>query len=246
MIQLSSISKTYDGRPVIQGLNLHLEPGQTTALIGPSGCGKSTLIRIMLGLIEPDAGEISFNGTQLSQDNADAIRQKVGYVIQEGGLFPHLTAQENLCLLANYLRWPKQKQTQRIEDLCQLCHFPNHLLTQYPNELSGGQRQRVALMRALMLDPEVLLFDEPLGALDPMIRANLQNELADIFSKLKKTVVIVTHDIGEAGFFADKIVLLQGGKIVQQGSLAELVKEPKDPFVTEFINAQRSPLESVH
>lgn len=246
MIQLSSISKTYDGRPVIQGLNLQLEPGQTTALIGPSGCGKSTLIRIMLGLIEPDAGEISFNGTPLSQDNADAIRQKVGYVIQEGGLFPHLTAQENLCLLANYLKWPKQKQTQRIEDLCQLCHFPSHLLTQYPNELSGGQRQRVALMRALMLDPEVLLFDEPLGALDPMIRANLQNELADIFSKLKKTVVIVTHDIGEAGFFADKIVLLQGGKIIQQGSLAELVKEPKDPFVTEFINAQRSPLESVH
>ncbi len=246
MIKLSSVSKAYNGKPAIQSLNLLFAPGQTTALIGPSGCGKSTLIRIMLGLIEPDSGEVTFGKTKVCKENAAAIRQKVGYVIQEGGLFPHLTAEENLCLLTTYLKWPKEKQGARIEELRQLCHFPRHLLSQYPNELSGGQSQRVALMRALMLDPEVLLFDEPLGALDPMIRANLQNELADIFLKLQKTVVIVTHDIGEAGFFANSIVLLKEGKLVQKGTLSDLVKQPKTTFVTDFINAQRSPLESIH
>ncbi|HCK11696.1 MAG TPA: ABC transporter ATP-binding protein, partial [Candidatus Latescibacteria bacterium] len=166
-------------------------------------------------------------------------------VIQEGGLFPHLTARQNVCLMASYLGEDAGKTDQRINELCRLTHFPVDGLDRYPAELSGGQRQRISLMRALMLDPDVLLLDEPLGALDPMIRAELQEDLRDIFDSLNKTVVIVTHDIGEAGYFGQEIVLMREGRIVQKGSLEDLVKRPADSFVTQFVNAQRSPLESV-
>ena len=147
--------------------------------------------------------------------------------------------------MANYLREDAAKTTTRLNELRELTHFPEDGLDRYPAELSGGQRQRVSLMRALMLDPDVLLLDEPLGALDPMIRAGLQEELRDIFRTLSKTVVMVTHDVGEAGYFGDEIVLMRDGRIVQKGSLEDFVKSPVEDFVTQFINAQRSPLESV-
>jgi osmoprotectant transport system ATP-binding protein len=166
-------------------------------------------------------------------------------MIQEGGLFPHLTALDNITLISKILKWSKDKIHSRIQQLTEMTHFPTQALKRYPTQLSGGQRQRVGLMRALMLNPEFLLLDEPLGALDPIIRRDLQQELREIFTKLKKTVVIVTHDLGEAGFLGDTIALLRSGQVIQHGTLSDLVYKPHSEFVTEFISAQRSPLESL-
>jgi osmoprotectant transport system ATP-binding protein len=169
----------------------------------------------------------------------------MGYVIQDGGLFPHLDARGNVALMARHIGWEPERVAERLAALCELTRFPREALTRFPAQLSGGQRQRVSLMRALMLDPDALLLDEPLGALDPMIRSELQADLRQIFTHLHKTVVVVTHDIGEAGFLADELVLLRDGRILQRGTLSELISAPADPFVTRFVNAQRSPLESL-
>jgi osmoprotectant transport system ATP-binding protein len=244
MLELRGVSKSFGSTHAIPSLDLVIPAGRTTVLIGPSGCGKSTLLRLMIGLIQPDAGTVSFEGTALTTDNVSSLRHRMGYVIQDGGLFPHLTAQENIELLARHLRWDGSRIASRLSELVELTHFPPDALTRFPVQLSGGQRQRVSLMRALMLDPHVLLLDEPLGALDPMVRSDLQAELKSIFDTLKKTVVLVTHDMGEAGFFGNPILLLRDGGIVQQGTLAELVTTPSDPFVTRFVNAQRSPLDA--
>ncbi len=244
MLELHAVSKCFGHTTAIRPLNLTIQPGSTTVLIGPSGCGKSTLLRLMIGLIQPDAGTVSFEGTALTQNNVLSLRQRMGYVIQDGGLFPHLTAQENIELMARHLSWDGSRLASRISELVEMTDFPPDALTRYPIQLSGGQQQRVSLIRALMLDPDVLLLDEPLGSLDPMVRSELQAELKSIFDTLKKTVVLVTHDMGEAGFFGNPILLLRDGNIVQQGPLAELVTMPTDPFVTRFVNAQRSPLDA--
>jgi len=245
MFEVTGVSKTFGDLQALQEVDLSVQAKQTTVLIGPSGCGKSTLIRLMVGLIWPDEGTVTYEGQVLTPANVLSLRQKMGYVIQEGGLFPHLTARKNVALMANYLGWAEDRIDSRIETLATLTHFPADGLDRFPGELSGGQRQRVGLMRALMLDPDVLLLDEPLGALDPMIRADLQSDLRSIFQTLGKTVVMVTHDMGEAGFFGDQIVLMREGKIVQIGSLKNLMQNPAHEFVTQFIHAQRSPLESM-
>jgi osmoprotectant transport system ATP-binding protein len=166
----------------------------------------------------------------------------MGYVVQDGGLFPHLTAGSNVTLMARYLGWSEERITSRLEELTVLTQLPRDGLDRYPAELSGGQRQRVSLMRALMLDPELLLLDEPMGALDPMIRSELQAELRAIFRRLGKTVVFVSHDLGEAAYLGDHLVLLRAGRVVQQGTFADLTDRPVEPFVTAFVNAQRGPL----
>ena len=166
-------------------------------------------------------------------------------MIQEGGLFPHLSAGENVALMARHLKWDSIRVSTKLRELAESARFPAEGLRRFPAQLSGGQRQRVSLMRALMLDPDVLLLDEPLGALDPMIRADLQTDLKRIFQSLKKTVMLVTHDLGEAAFFGDLIVLLRDGEVVQSGTLEEFFETPADPFVTHFINAQRSPLNGI-
>lgn len=240
MLSLENISKSYGRTLALAPLDLRLEAGKTTVVIGPSGCGKSTLMGLMIGLIRPDQGTVRFGDTELTAETAPGIRHRTGYVIQDGGLFPHMTARNNIILMARQLGWERAHINQRLEQLIDLTHFPPGALSRYPVELSGGQRQRVSLMRALMLDPALLLLDEPLGALDPMIRFDLQNDLSAIFESLKKTVVLVTHDIGEAGFFADTIVLMRNGYIVQKGTLDDLVHAPADPFVTRFIQAQRT------
>lgn len=242
VINLSNITKSFDQTRALRGVSLVIEGGETTVLIGPSGCGKSTLLRLIIGLIQADGGEILFQGTQVSRRSAPALRRKMGYVIQEGGLFPHLTAGENVALMARFLTWDGQRIAERLQVLSRVTRLTPDSLERYPVQLSGGQRQRVSLMRALMLDPDVLLLDEPLGALDPLIRSDLQTDLQRIFRELKKTVVLVTHDMGEAAFLGERIVLLHEGRIVQAGALAELIDAPADPFVTHFINAQRSPL----
>jgi osmoprotectant transport system ATP-binding protein len=194
-------------------------------------------------LARPDTGTVRFSGEPITSVNAQALRRRMGYVIQDGGLFPHLSARHNVLLMANHLGWLPSKMETRLKDLTRLTQLPHEILDRFPVQLSGGQRQRVSLMRALMLDPDVLLLDEPLGALDPIIRSELQADLRQIFQSVKKTVVLVTHDVGEAGYFGDTLVLMREGRIVQRGTLADLVQFPKDPFVTRFINAQRNPLE---
>ncbi len=241
MIELRGVSKNYAGHCVLQPTDLTIERGQTTVLIGQSGSGKSTLLRIIMGLITPDEGTVTFDGTLLCRDNCQLLRRKMGYVIQDGGLFPHLSAMDNALLLGRYLKINEGTLEARVEELIQLTKLPSKCLEQFPGQLSGGQRQRVSLMRALVLDPEVLLLDEPMGALDPMIRCELQSDLKAIFKSLKKTVVLVTHDLGEACFLGDSIALMRDGHIVQEGSFDNLVGHPEDPFVTNFINAQRPP-----
>ncbi len=243
MLELRGVAKKFGGLPALQPTDLEVTAGRTTVLIGPSGCGKSTLLRLMIGLIEPDAGSVRFGGEAFAPENVLALRRRMGYVIQDGGLFPHLTARENVVLMVGHLGWDAQRIAARLAELVELTHFPEDGLERYPVQLSGGQRQRVSLMRALMLDPALLLLDEPLGALDPMVRAELQSELRRIFRALGKGVVLVTHDMAEAGFFGDEIVLMREGRIVQQGEFADFLQRPAEPFVTEFVNAQRSPLE---
>ena len=242
MLELRGVSKVYGTTAALRPIDLVCARGKSTVLIGPSGCGKSTLLRLMIGLLTPDSGEVRFAGERLTAENAPLLRRRMGYVIQDGGLFPHLTARGNAALMARWLGWEDARIEQRIGELAELARLPAAALDRYPAQLSGGQRQRVSLMRALMLDPEVLLLDEPLGALDPIIRSELQEDLRQAVRALGKTVVIVTHDIGEAWFFGDVLVLLRDGAVVQQGTLEEMMKTPADEFVTRFINAQRSPV----
>ena len=245
VIELRDCLKTYGRVHAVNSISLQIPPAKTTVLIGPSGCGKSTLLRLAIGLTRPDKGHVYFDGAEVLPDGVLALRKRMGYVIQEGGLFPHLNAGDNVTLMARYLKWDTPRIEKRLHQLAEAARFPVDGLRRFPAQLSGGQRQRVSLMRALMLDPEVLLLDEPLGALDPMIRADLQTDLKLIFQSLKKTVVLVTHDMGEAAFFGDLIVLLRDGRIVQTGRLEEFFEAPSDPFVSRFINAQRSPLNGI-
>lgn len=239
-IRLENISKSFESNYALNNIDLTLEKGKTTVLIGPSGCGKSTTIRIITGLIKPDSGKVFFNDKELSEDNLIQVRRKIGYVIQEGGLFPHLNAENNATLLAKHIGWQNEKIQNRVNELCELTSFPINGLNRFPSKLSGGQNQRVSLMRALMLDPEFLLLDEPLGSLDPLIRYDLQTDLKNIFNKLNKTVVLVTHDLSEAAFFADKIILMKDGEIIQTGNIGELINNPQNDFVKKFVTAQRS------
>jgi len=218
-------------------VDLDIGAGITTAVLGPSGCGKSTLLRLLLGLLVPDAGTVQFAGAPV----APPARLRMGYVIQDGGLFPHLTAAGNASLVARWQKWERAKVDARLGELSELVRFPGDAMARYPNELSGGQRQRVGLMRALFLDPEVLLLDEPMAALDPLVRADLQAELKEIFAAVGKTVVLVTHDLGEAGFLADRVVLLREGLIAQEGTYRAVVDTPADEFVARFVSAQRLP-----
>jgi len=239
--RLRAVSKAYQGKVALAPTDLEVRADRCLALIGPSGCGKSTLLRLVMGLLRPDGGRIEFGDVPLTPESLRDLRLRVGYVIQEGGLFPHLTAAGNVSLKARDLGWGRERIDRRLAELAELARFPADLWERYPAELSGGQRQRVGLMRALMLDPEALLMDEPLGALDPMIRAQLQAELKQIFRRLGKTVLLVTHDMGEAAYLGDEIALMRQGRIVQRGSLRELLDRPADPFVREFIRAQRPP-----
>ncbi len=240
MIELRGASKRFDRVEALQPTDLQIPDGSTTVLIGPSGCGKSTVLRLINGLIQPTGGEVLVDSVPVTPDSATDLRKQMGYVIQEGGLFPHLTAEGNVTLMARRLRWQADRILGRVKELSALTRFPEDGLNRFPVELSGGQRQRVSLMRALMLEPKVLLLDEPLGALDPMVRASLQTDLKEIFRRLSQTVVMVTHDLAEAAYLGDRIVVMNAGRIVQIGSIEDLRDRPADAFVTEFVSAQRS------
>ena len=241
VIALEGVAKRYGERLALAPTTLRIPERASLALVGPSGCGKSTILRLTLGLLAPDEGRVFVGGVHVTSDTAISVRRRTGYVIQDGGLFPHLTATENVTLLARHLRWSPSRIAARLADLAALVRLDEHLLRHYPAELSGGQRQRVGIMRALMLDPQFLLLDEPMGALDPIVRAVLQDDLKRIFAELGKTVLLVTHSLDEASYLGDEVALMREGRVVQRGSLRELVDSPADPFVREFVNAQRSP-----
>jgi len=240
MLTLQNIYKTFEGKPVLTDVNLNIPKGATHALIGSSGSGKTTLLRITLGLIPFDKGYVKINDHALLSFSPVEWADRIGYVPQDGGLFPHISGFENVSLIAKLRGWNKQRIGSRVEELRKLVGLEAQLLTQFPFELSGGQQQRVAIMRAAMMDPQVMLLDEPMAALDPLIRRSLQQELKSIFQRLDKTVLLVTHDLGEAVFLAEQITLLHEGKIVQTGSYRDLLLNPAEPFVTAFINAQRT------
>lgn len=243
MISIHGVKKSYSSKEVLKGIDLEIPNGKAFALIGPSGCGKSTLLRIIMGLIDQEEGSVSINGELLTKENVLPLRRKMGYVIQNGGLFPHLTARENTALAARYLGWTSDKIESRLAELSDLVRIDKKMLDRKPSDISGGQAQRISLIRALMLDPDILLFDEPLGSIDPLVRHELQSDLKDIFQSLNKTVLLVTHDLGEAAFLGDEIVLMKEGEIIQQGSIHQITKNPASEFVERFIKAQRSPLE---
>jgi osmoprotectant transport system ATP-binding protein len=236
---LAQAGKRYGTVRALERVSLAFAAGTTTALIGSSGSGKSTVLRLLLGLEWPDHGHVEVDGRALQRSDVLPLRRRVGYVIQEGGLFPHLTALGNLALLPRHLGWNRERIRLRAEQLAALTHLPASVLERYPAELSGGQRQRVALMRALMADPDALLLDEPLGALDPVVRHELQDELKQIFGQLGKTVIVVTHDLAEAAWFAERLVLLRQGAVLQDGTFQDLRDRPADAFVNRFVEAQR-------
>ncbi len=239
MIAVENVSKRFAETLALAPLKYAFRPAVTTVLIGPSGCGKSTVLRLLVGLIKPDSGRVIVNDVELSDANLQDWRHRIGYVIQDGGLFPHLTCRDNVLLLARYLKRDEDWTQQRLIEVMDLVRLSTDCLERYPQQLSGGQRQRVALLRALILDPQVLFLDEPFGALDPMTRYALQGDLKIIFAQLNKTVVMVTHDMNEAAHFADQIVLMRDGEVVQSGTSDELQMRPAELFVTEFIRAQR-------
>jgi osmoprotectant transport system ATP-binding protein len=241
MFALNNVSKSFGSLQVLKPTTVDFRTGESTVLIGPSGCGKSTLLRILVGLINADTGTIQFDGTPLTSKNIQQQRQRMGYVIQDGGLFPHLTSRQNVGLLATHLGWSQDKVRARVEELADLTRLPRVALDRYPTQISGGQRQRVGIMRSLMLDPAVMLLDEPMGALDPLVRFDLQEDLRKIFKTLGKTSIMVTHDMGEAAFFGDRVMMLGEGEIVQEGRLEELIQNPANEYVARFIHAQRIP-----
>jgi len=227
----------------VDDVSLTVAAGSTRILLGSSGSGKSTILRLILGLTWPDAGEIVVDGVTLDAAGRPEILARVGYVVQEGALYPHLTAAQNATLPARAAGWSEPRTAARLSSLSELTGLEPSLLDRYPGELSGGQRQRVGLVRALMLDPPVLLLDEPLGALDPISRSELQGHLVGIFRELGKTVVLVTHDVREAFLFGSTITLLNAGRVIQEGTFSDLARSPADPFVAEFLRAQAPPAE---
>jgi osmoprotectant transport system ATP-binding protein len=242
MFSLEHVSKRFGTLAALDDLTLRFPTGTVTAVIGSSGSGKSTLLRLLLGLELPDTGLVRVDGEAVSATNRLALRRHIGYVIQEGGLFPHLNVRDNLALLPRHLNWSRARIDARALELAELVEIPGSALTRFPSELSGGQRQRVAVMRALMTDPPAMLLDEPLGALDPLVRFDLQERLRQLFHVLGKTVVLVTHDLPEAAFIAPRLVLLRAGRVVQDAAAPELYERPADEFVRRFVAAYRPPL----
>jgi len=238
MIRFDQVSMNYGNREVLKAVSVNLQEGQTHVIWGTSGSGKTSFLRLLSGLMRPTSGSIFLKDQNINELSQTQLAQRIGYVIQEGGLFPHLTARENLELATLTRKWSKLETAKRIEELAALVQIDPKDLERFAKQLSGGQRQRVALIRALMLDPQIILLDEPLGALDPLVRADLQKELKRIFNTLKKTVVLVTHDIGEGAFFGHSITLFHQGRLVQHGDFNAFVRQPKNEFVSRFVSAQ--------
>ena len=242
MIRLAGVGKTYpDGTVAVQELDLDVPRGRTVSLVGPSGCGKSTTLKMVNRLIEPTSGTITMDGEDITRADPVTLRRRIGYVIQQVGLFPHQSIRTNVATVPSLLGWDKKKSMARADELMELVGLdPAQHGNRYPHQLSGGQRQRVGVARALAADPPVLLMDEPFGAVDPVVRGKLQDEFAKISRDLDKTVMFVTHDIAEAVRMGDKVaVFATGGRLAQYDVPAEILGRPADDFVAEFVGASR-------
>ena len=239
VLALRDVSRSFGGVPAVRPLSLEIPRERTTVLLGESGSGKSTLLRLMAGLLAPDSGQILLEGVPVTLETGPSLRRRMGFGLQSGGLFPHLTAADNVTLLARALKKPADWRAGRLEELAGLVRLEPAVLRRWPLELSGGQRQRVSLMRALFLRPAVVLLDEPLGALDPVTRGELQHELKHVFEALGTTVVLVTHDLEEAGVLGHRVALMHEGTLVQVGSMDQLAAHPADPWVARFVAGWR-------
>lgn len=236
VLELESVTKTYDdGRTAVRGLSLAVRHGERLVLLGPSGSGKTTVLRLVNGLIRATAGLVRFRGEALDSLDTVALRRRMGYVIQQAGLFPHLTVEENVTLPLRLAGWSAARRAARARKLLRLVRLPRDVLGRHPRGLSGGQQQRVGLARALSTDPEVILMDEPFGALDPLTRVTVRREVLAVLHALRKTVIMVTHDIAEAWACATRIALLNQGRLEQCGSPRELRRRPATPFVRAFL-----------
>jgi osmoprotectant transport system ATP-binding protein len=243
MIRLEQVTKVFPGaaRPAVNRLDLEVPDGKTCVLIGPSGCGKTTTMRIVNRLIEPTSGRIVVSGEDVTRTDPVQLRRHIGYVIQQVGLFPHLTIAQNVATVPQLLGWPAERTTARVAEMLSLVGLePALFLDRHPRHLSGGQRQRVGVARALAADPPVMLMDEPFGAVDPIVRASLQAELAAILRRLAKTVIFVTHDIDEAIRMGDLIAIMKDGRLVQCAPPERLLAAPADAFVADFVGADRA------
>ncbi|MDQ0268283.1 betaine/proline/choline family ABC transporter ATP-binding protein [Cytobacillus purgationiresistens] len=240
MLKFDHVSKVYKGgKKAVNDLNLEFKKGEFIVFIGPSGCGKTTTMKMINRLIEPTDGTIYINGEDIMKKDPVNLRREIGYVIQQIGLFPHMTIQENISLVLKLLKWPEEKRKQRAKELLTLVDMTPDYLERYPHELSGGQQQRIGVLRALAADQPLILMDEPFGALDPITRDSLQDEFKKLQKKLGKTIVFVTHDMDEALKLADQIVIMRDGQLVQCGSPDEILRNPADEFVEEFIGKER-------
>ena len=241
MIEYEHIYKSYQtGVNAVSDFTLSIAQGELLAIIGPSGCGKTTVLKMLNRLVEPTSGRILLHGQDLRSQDPIGLRRQLGYVIQQVGLFPHMTSLENITVVPDILGWPADKQRSRALELLELIDMnPADYIHRYPHQLSGGQQQRIGVLRALASDPEVILMDEPFGAVDPLTRTKLQQELKTLHGRLNKTILLVTHDIDEAFLLADRILLMREGRIIQLGTPADLAERPVSSFVLDYIGAER-------
>jgi len=239
ILELTEISKSFDSLSVLRDISFSVNKGQTLCLIGPSGSGKSTILKIINGLIAPTSGKVKVFGQEMNDLDPVALRRKIGFVLQQPALFPHYTVSENIEVVPKLLKTPTELRKKRTVELLDLLHLPaDRYAERFPYELSGGEQQRVGIARALAADPELILFDEPFSALDPITRTDLQQEVLRLKEQLRKTAVFVTHDVGEAFLLGDRVIILHEGRIVRQGSPEEIKANPESDFVERFIKSQ--------
>ncbi|MBP2078328.1 betaine/proline/choline family ABC transporter ATP-binding protein [Oceanobacillus polygoni] len=240
MLEFHDVTKRYgNGKPAVNNLNLTIEKGEFVCFIGPSGCGKTTTMKMVNRLIDITEGAILVDGKNIMKQDPVELRRSIGYVIQQIGLMPHMTIRENIVLVGTLLKWTKEKKDERARELIKLVNLPEEYLEKYPHELSGGQQQRIGVLRALAVNPPLILMDEPFGALDPITRDALQEEFKKLQRELNKTIVFVTHDMDEALKLADRIVIMKDGEIVQVDTPEEILRNPANEFVEEFLGKDR-------
>ncbi|MBZ9625452.1 ABC transporter ATP-binding protein [Clostridium sp. FP2] len=240
MIEFKNVNKSINGKIILKDINITIEKGELVVFIGPSGCGKTTTLKMINKLLTPTSGEILINGDSINTKNTIKLRRNMGYVIQQAGLLPHLTIGENIGLIASIEKMPKEKIKKKVIELLNLVGLaPEEYSNKYPRQLSGGQQQRVGVARALIMDPDVILMDEPFSALDPITKTQLQDEIFNIQQNFKKTIIFVTHDMDEALKLGDKICILEAGSVVQFATPEELLKSPINDFVRDFVGKNR-------
>jgi osmoprotectant transport system ATP-binding protein len=240
MIELENVTKRYGAKKAVDNVSMTIEEGALTLLIGPSGSGKTTTMKMVNRLISPETGDIRLDGRSIFQIDPVRLRRTIGYVIQEVGLFPHFTVHDNIAVVPRLLKWDEKKIAARVPEVLDLVTLDESFAHRRPHQLSGGERQRVGLARALAADPEILLMDEPFGAIDPINRGRLQDSLLDIQERLRKTIVFVTHDINEAIKLGDRVAIMREGALVQHDTVARILREPADTFVEELLGKDRN------